>query len=189
MTATPSRIETRRLLLRPFDAGDLDTFFDCCRNPALGDNAGWEPHASREESERYLNEIFIGRDGVWAIVLKSSGRLIGSVGLIDDPKRQNPRVRMTGYWIDEAHWGHGYAAEALHAALDYGFATLGLSAVSAYTYPENRRSRRTLEKCGFRLEGRLAMAGIRNDGSVCDDCCHIITEEEHAALRRNEDER
>ncbi len=35
-------LETERLLLRPFRETDLQELFECCQNPNLGNNAGWE---------------------------------------------------------------------------------------------------------------------------------------------------
>ena len=97
-------IETERLLLRPFRESDVEAFFKCCQNPNIGNNAGWKPHGSLEESQEILRSVFISQSGIWAIILKEDGRLIGSVGIIPDPKRENPQARMLGYWLDESHW-------------------------------------------------------------------------------------
>ena len=43
-------IETKRLLLRPFQENDAEAFFACCQNPNLGNNAGWAPHKTFKES-------------------------------------------------------------------------------------------------------------------------------------------
>ena len=89
-------IETERLLLRPFVESDAEALFACCRNPNIGNNAGWQPHASLEESREVLRSVFLSQKGVWAITLKDNGQLIGSIGIIADPKRENPQVRMLG---------------------------------------------------------------------------------------------
>lgn len=114
-------IETERLLLRPFVESDAEALFACCRNPNIGNNAGWQPHASLEESREVLRSVFLSQKGVWAITLKDNGQLIGSIGIIADPRRENPQVRMLGYWLDEAQWGKGYMTEAVKAVLNYGF--------------------------------------------------------------------
>lgn len=111
-------IETERLLLRPFRESDAEAFFECCQNPNIGNNAGWKPHGSLEESQEILRSVFISQSGIWAIILKEDGRLIGSVGIIPDPKRENPQARMLGYWLDESHWGKGYMTEAVQSVLD-----------------------------------------------------------------------
>ena len=138
-------IETERLLLRPFRESDAEAFFKCCQNPNIGNNAGWKPHDSLEESQEILRSVFISQSGIWAIILKEDRRLIGSVGIIPDPKRENPQARMLGYWLDESHWGKGYMTEAVQSVLDYGFNTLQLSLITANCYPHNERSQHGLD--------------------------------------------
>ena len=104
-TVTPRSLETVRLLIRPFQEEDADAFFACCQNPNLGNNAGWAPHKTIEESREILQNVFIGQENIWAMILKDAQQLIGSIGIVPDPKRENPQVRMLGYWLDEAHWG------------------------------------------------------------------------------------
>ena len=133
-------IETERLLLRPFRESDAEAFFKCCQNPNIGNNAGWKPHGSLEESQEILRSVFISQSGIWAIILKEDGRLIGSVGIIPDPKRENPQARMLGYWLDESHWGKGYMTEAVQSVLDYGFNTLQLNLITASRSPASRIS-------------------------------------------------
>ena len=144
-------IETERLLLRPFRESDAEAFFECCQNPNIGNNAGWKPHGSLEESQEILRSVFISQSGIWAITLKEDGRLIGSVGIIPDPKRENPQARMLGYWLDESHWGKGYMTEAVQSVLDYGFNTLQLSLITANCYPHNERSQQVLKTPRFYL--------------------------------------
>ena len=117
-TVTPRSLETVRLLIRPFQEEDADAFFACCQNPNLGNNAGWAPHKTIEESREILQNVFIGQENIWAMILKDAQQLIGSIGIVPDPKRENPQVRMLGYWLDEAHWGKGYMTEAVQAILN-----------------------------------------------------------------------
>ena len=153
-------IETERLLLRPFRESDAEAFFKCCQNPNIGNNAGWKPHGSLEESQEILRSVFISQSGIWAIILKEDGRLIGSVGIIPDPKRENPQARMLGYWLDESHWGKGYMTEAVQSVLDYGFNTLQLNLITANCYPHNERSQQVLKRHGFIYEGTLHQAEL-----------------------------
>ncbi len=168
-------IETERLLLRPFRESDAEAFFECCQNPNIGNNAGWKPHGSLEESQEILRSVFISQSGIWAIILKEDGRLIGSVGIIPDPKRENPQARMLGYWLDESHWGKGYMTEAVQSVLDYGFNTLQLSLITANCYPHNERSQQVLKRHGFIYEGTLHQAELTYDGHLYDHQCYYLT--------------
>ena len=149
---------TRRLLLRAFAESDVGALYACCRNPLLGDNAGWKPHSSPGESRRVLEEVFLRRPTTWAVTDGGTGRLVGAVGLLPDPKRECPGVAMLGYWLDEACWGRGLMTEAARAVVGYGFSQLGLEMVTATCYPHNERSRRVLERLGFRFEGVIHRA-------------------------------
>mgnify|MGYP000756238636 FL=1 len=166
-------IKTERLLLRPFRESDAEDFFKCCQNPNIGNNAGWKPHGSLEESQEILRSVFISQSGIWAIILKEDGRLIGSVGIIPDPKRENPQARMLGYWLDESHWGKGYMTEAVQSVLDYGFNTLQLSLITANCYPHNERSQQVLKRHGFIYEGTLHQAELTYDGHLYDHQCYL----------------
>ena len=92
-------------MLRPFSESDAPDVFESCKNPNLGNNAGWKPLETIEETIDVLNTIFIGKEGVWAIVSKETQQVIGSIGIIPDPKRENPHARMLGYWLKEECWG------------------------------------------------------------------------------------
>jgi RimJ/RimL family protein N-acetyltransferase len=54
-----------------------------------------------------------------------------------------------GWRLAAQHWGHGYATEGARAALAFGFGTLGLEEIVAFTAPRNVRSRRVMEKIGM----------------------------------------
>lgn len=174
ITQPTPEINTKHLLLRPFRESDLQDFFDCCRNPNLGKNAGWKPHDTLEESKEFLHSIFLNQENIWAIVCSENQHVIGSIGLISDPKRENPQARMIGYWLKENHWGKGLMSEAIRAVLDYGFQTLSLHLVTADCYPFNLRSQHVLEKCGFIYEGILHKAELTYNGEIYDHLCYYL---------------
>lgn len=171
-------VETERLLLRPFQETDAKSVFACCQNPNLGNNAGWKPHEDLEESREILHSLFIGQEHVWAIVLKETQQLIGSIGLLPDPKRENNHVRMVGYWLDESHWGKGYMNESLQAVIRYGFEQLRLNLITANCYPHNIRSQEVLKRNGFIYEGILHQAEITYNGNVYDHQCYFLSRSE-----------
>lgn len=167
-------IETERLILRPFTENDTEAVFNCCQNPNLGNNAGWKPHDTLEESLKILQTIFIPQKNTWAITRKEDRLLIGAIGILPDPKRENSNTGMIGYWLDEAQWEKGYIFEAASAVLNYGFNKLGLTLISANCYPQNKRSQRVLEKMGFAYEGILHQAEVSYDGKIYDHLCYYL---------------
>ena len=170
-----AEIRLERLLLRPIDEKDEADIFEYSKSPAVGPNAGWKPHASIEETRGIMQTIFLGNETVWGIVLSKTGKLIGTVGLIDDPKRQNPAAKMLGYAISDQHWGNGYMTEAVLGVIKHGFEQCGLDLISAYCYPENLRSKRVIEKCGFVYEGTLKYAEKLFNDEIKDNACYVLT--------------
>jgi len=55
-----------------------------------------------------------------------------------------------GWRLARPWWGQGLATEGARAALAYGFERLGLPEIVSFTVPGNVRSRRVMEKLGFR---------------------------------------
>ena len=184
-----NEITTGRLLLRPFIEDDLEAIFICCRNPNLGNNAGWKPHETIEESREVLHEVFMAQENVWAMIRLEDRQLIGSIGIIPDPKRENPRALMIGYWLDETFWSKGYMTEAAKAVLDYGFEKLNLALITAYCYPHNERSSNLLKRQGFKYEGTLHQAELIDKGPIYDHQCYYLTKDTWKALNGNKEEK
>ncbi len=167
-------LQTARLILRPITLEDAPAMFACSCGPEVGPAAGWKPHESPEETRQIIQEIFLDKEGIFGIVRREGGELIGSVGLTADPKRENERVRMLGYSLGREWWGCGYMTEAARAVVDYGFRTRELDLISAYCYPRNARSRRVLQKLGFIHEGTLRLCERLYTGEVLDDECYAL---------------
>jgi putative acetyltransferase len=175
-------LETERLILRPIKDSDARDTFEYCKNPNVGPAAGWEPHKNIEDTRRIMKEIFIGKENIFGIVLKSSGKIIGSIGLHTDPhRRHNPRALMLGYAMSECCWGKGLMTEAARAIIEYGFRELPIDLISCTCYSFNSRSRRVIQKCGFEYEGCLRQAAKRYDGKILDvECYSLLNKNENS---------
>lgn len=172
---TVPELKTERLILRAFQETDAEAIFACCQNPKLGDNAGWPPHQTLDDSYYALNTVFIGQENIWAITLKETGHLIGCIGLVADPQRNNSEARMIGYWLDETYWGKGYMTEAVQSVIDHGFNTLHASLITGTCYPHNERSASVLTRNGFTYEGTLHQATVDHNGDTLDLQCYYLT--------------
>jgi len=89
------------------------------------------------------------------------------------------RSGAVGYWIDEQFAGLGIIPTALALALDHCFGVVGLHRVEATIRPENRASRRVVEKLGFHDEG-VRRRSLHVDGAWRDHICYSITAEDAA---------
>src|SRR5262245_21962889 len=89
--------------------------------------------------------------GLWAVEVIGGAPFIGFIGLSVPAfdAAFMPCVEL-GYRLAFEHWGHGYATEGSRAAIEFGFATLGLSEIVAMTAAGNTRSRRVMERLGMR---------------------------------------
>jgi RimJ/RimL family protein N-acetyltransferase len=86
--------------------------------------------------------------------------IIGAITLSLAPEHARAEL---GYWIGSGMWGRGYATEAAHAMVAFGFATLRLNRIQAHHFTRNPASGRVLEKVGMRLEGVSRQAYRRWD--------------------------
>jgi putative acetyltransferase len=177
-------IETERLILRDWRIDDVDDLYEYAKNPNVGPHGGWKPHESKTESLEIMQTLFIDKYECWAIVYKEDGKVIGSIGYEKDQKRPEINCRELGYAMGEDYWGKGIMTEAAKAVIRYGFETLELDMVSIYRNPQNTRSGRVIDKCGFLYEGTLRYAYKIYDGSVRDVACYSMTKEEFKALRK-----
>jgi len=90
------------------------------------------------------------------------------------------RTASVGYWIDQGFAGLGVIPTALAMAMDHCFLVVGLHRVEATIRPENRASRRVVEKLGFHEEG-IRRRCLHVDGAWRDHICYALTAEDAPA--------
>ena len=150
-------IETKRLILRPLTLADADTaFFGWTGDLDVAKYVSWLPHHSVDDAIKWLKEIewkyddagnFIANDNyIWGFVLKETGALFGSGGLIWEEKLQLFQV---GYNINKTYWNYGYTTEAMKAVLQFAAKHLGIKKVAGGHAKENLASAKVIEKLGF----------------------------------------
>jgi [ribosomal protein S5]-alanine N-acetyltransferase len=140
-------LETDRLILREFQLDDVDAL---ARILSDAETMRFYPlHFDRKEVEDWIdrNRRRYTKDGhgLWAVVLKSSGELIGDCGLTVQDVEGSNEIEI-GYHVRRDLWGQGFATEAARACRDYGFTNLGFSRLVSIIRPENFASRRVAEK-------------------------------------------
>lgn len=153
----PVTLATGRLTLRWMVENDVDGHYAVFSDPLVTRYWSGPPWTDVEQAREAIAATIANyADGSGlrlAIVLRDSGELAGNVTLhhfFD----QNRRCEI-GYALASKHWGQGIATEALRAAIQYGFDTLGLNRIEADIDPRNAASARVLEKLGFRKEGYM----------------------------------
>lgn len=147
-------LETQRLLLRPWEETDAEALYEYAKDPAVGPIAGWPVHTSVENSREIIRTV-LSQPETYAVVLKETGKPVGSIGLMIG-KYSNLSVGEdegeVGYWIGKPYWGQGLIPEAVRELMRYGFENLQLRVLWCAYFEGNEKSRRVQEKCGFRYQ-------------------------------------
>jgi RimJ/RimL family protein N-acetyltransferase len=153
----PAPIGTERLVLRESEARDRPAFVELFASPEVGTYVGGA--RPRDELERAVPEVPGRRFGVFVVELDAA--MIGMITLdrrdADRPGHVRPEGGETelGYLFLPQAWGHGYAAEACAAALDW-FAQVGPGEpVVLCTQTANQRGMRLAATLGFTEVRRL----------------------------------
>jgi len=154
-------LETERLLLRPLTRDDVDAMFAIIGDPVA---MQYYPRAfTREDAaewvERNLRRYENDEHGLLAVVLKSSGEVIGDCGLSWQLADGEPVLEL-GYHLRRDHWGNGYATEAAHACMDHAFRVLATNRLASLIRPENAPSRRVAERNGMWAERQVTHSGL-----------------------------
>lgn len=148
-------LETEHLLLRYFEAGDLDALFALYSDAEVRryfPEGTLSVEETREELEWYLHgHPDYPELGLWATILKETDRFIGRCGLL--PWTINGRAEVeVAYLIDRAYWGRGLGTEAAQGILDYGFEKLDIPRLICLIDAENLASVRVAQKIGMDFE-------------------------------------
>jgi RimJ/RimL family protein N-acetyltransferase len=153
------RIETERLVLRPFAPSDFDAMLAMQSDAEVARYLYWDPRTAAEVREILARKSKFtalrapGDDLVFAVELASTGEVVGDCGMHwnDDEHRQGE----IGFIVHPAHQSHGYATEAGREVLRIAFEDAGLHRVVGRLEARNTASAQVLEKLGMRREAHL----------------------------------
>lgn len=142
------KITTERLIIRSFEENDLGDLHEYLSDEEV---VRFEPYSAMSLDETKKNlEWRISSDEIFAVELKSTGKMIGSVFL---GKRECETLEL-GYVLNRNFWKKGYAYEACNALCSDAFSK-GIHRIEANCDPLNTASWRLLERLGFLREGHL----------------------------------
>lgn len=156
-------LETERLFLREITEDDPDDLLEI-----------WgDPEAMRlfpQTLNRDQMKAWIERNdkryqqyghGIWAVIRKSDGELVGDCGLMMQEVDGVEELEV-GYHFKPRYWGNGYATEAARGCMEYAFTGLGCRRLISMIRPENFSSRRVAERNGLRIEKEVFWRGYRH---------------------------
>lgn len=174
-------IETRRLILRPFQEADAEPMFrNWASDPEVTKYLTWPAHENAGVSREVVNSWVEGyedpRSYQWAIELKEIHEPVGSISAVKTDDRTESAT--IGYCIGRRWWGRGITAEALEAVTGFFFTEVNMNCVNACHDPRNPNSGKVMKKCGMVYEGTWRAGGVNNQG-VCDESWYSILKEEY----------
>lgn len=151
MNASALPLRTERLLLRRFTPEDRDSLFAIVSDPqTCDDDGGYPPYTAQDARFEQLLASFLGDETRYAIALPATNKAIGLIHLF---QAAPGAIHEIGYVLDKDHRKQGYATEAIAAFLSWSATTMGITQVSAGTFPWNEASMRLLERLGFQRTG------------------------------------
>lgn len=147
-------IETERLILRKMDNGDYSALCKILQDEDV--MYAYEHAFSDDEVDEWLKKQLVRYEtdgiGLWAVVLKENGEVIGQCGLTKQ-LWWGENIVEVGYLFRKDFWHKGYATEAAVACKDYAFNRLGEKRVYSIIRDLNLSSRRVALRNGMKVCG------------------------------------
>ncbi|MEZ4825020.1 MAG: GNAT family N-acetyltransferase [Bacteroidia bacterium] len=154
----PARLETDRLLIRPFKLEDFEGFFGFLTSQKATENLFISPEErSREGVKAFFEEIIMSYHSpnpifALAVTEKTTGRYVGAMGLTalkDGVSAEAIFIFLPDYW------GQGFASEAGAEMVSYALDYLMLEKVALFVADENTQGARLAEKLGMEFEEKV----------------------------------
>ena len=167
-----------RISLRPLTGADAAAFVPWVNDPEVTRTLAIGARVMDVRAE----EVFIEKTNasahavLFGIVVRETGRLIGSTGL-DQLDFRNQSASFSIMIGEKSAWGKGYGTEATALVVQYAFGELHLNRVQLQVFEYNLRGIRVYEKVGFRREGVLRQEHVY-DGRFWDTVVMAILREE-----------
>ncbi len=146
----PLSLTTERLIIEPFIGGETEALSALMNDPDIARMMATIPHPfTKADAQNWLEDRVFTHDidhGFVAKVSLHNGTLIGFVGIGGAPVN-------TAYAFGRAHWGQGYATEAMQVFLAHCIRVFALKEITAGAMFDNPASTAVLHKLGFEPDG------------------------------------
>ena len=175
------KLETPRLILRPLELEDTEAVQSWAGNPENIRYMSFGPN-TLEQTREFLKTTRPGKD--FAIVLKETGRVIGSGGIYPDSNNDTGEL---GWILHMDFWKQGYGTEFCREMIRYGFEDQKLRRIYAPCAAANYGSYRVMERNGMRREAlHIKAFWARIDKEWVDMAEYAILAEEYFATGKPE---
>lgn len=149
-------LETDRCVLRETIVEDVDAFFEIYKHPDITKYME-DLYPEKEQEKAYMQEYIekmyrYFEFGVWTVILKENGEIIGRAGF---SVREGYELPELGYVIGVPWQGQGIAYEICSAILKYGKEEYDFECIQTLVAPDNRPSLALCRKLGFAEKGSV----------------------------------
>jgi RimJ/RimL family protein N-acetyltransferase len=153
------KLETERLVLRPFRSADADEFARLSGDWAVASMTSDIPYPfTPTQALGWLKPV----RGEARFAIEREGQLIGGAGFYRRPSG----AAELGFWLGRPWWGQGYATEATRAVVRFGLCNPRLPGYSSAHFIDNAASARVLAKLGFEPVDRGQIACVARGHDV-----------------------
>ncbi|MCM1185578.1 MAG: GNAT family N-acetyltransferase [Lachnoclostridium sp.] len=151
-------LDTERCHLRETTEADVEDFYRIYAEPSVTaymEDLYSDPEQEREYTRKYIENVygFYGF-GVWTVIKKDTGEVIGRAGLSYREGFDEPEL---GFVIGVPWQGKGYGLEVCRAVLRYGREHLGLGTIQALVEAGNQVSLHLCKKLGMTVAGTVIL--------------------------------
>ena len=150
------RLETERLILRGWEATDLDALAAIHGDPEVMTFLGGVQE--RNDAWRSLASLAghwaLRGYGKWAVQRKADGAMMGRVGMINPEGWPGLEI---GWTLGKSYWGQGYATEAATAAMRYAFLTQPVDRLISCIDRDNVASQQVAQRLGETRDGTAVL--------------------------------
>jgi ribosomal-protein-alanine N-acetyltransferase len=153
-------LKTERLILRQLTINDANDILKLRSDARVNEFIDRPKTIDLTSAIKFIEKIDKGinenQSIYWVISLKGNDILIGTICLWNFIPEKD--MAETGYELLPEYQGKGFMREALAKIIDFGLHKINLKIITAFTHPDNERSKRLLEKNNFQLDKDLRFA-------------------------------
>ena len=175
-----------RVRLRAIEKEDLPAFVRWLNDPEVRRNLDIIVPLSIGQEEKWYTDILSRPVEEYPLCIEiKEGKdwlVVGNLGFMKIDKHN--RSAEVGIFIgDKRFWNKGYGTEAMKLLVGYGFDILNFHSINLHVYETNPRAKRSYEKAGFTVDGRLREARYL-EGKYVDIFIMSILKSEWSSMKK-----
>lgn len=178
-------LKSDEIILKKIEDQHIDGVFAIYDNDTVFEYCGIIPKHNKDTVKNMIGHFqrdYTKRSRVkWGIFSPSQpDQLLGIIEALDFNQKVNAVT--IGYYLAEAHWGKGIAAEAVKRLVHFLFVEANVNRIQAEVMPLNEKSKKVLLKNGFIKEGTLRQATLWSGKGIIDIELYSILREDYSPI-------